>query len=489
MKTTKKIVALVIAMMIVSAMAISAFAVSITINPPANTGNTSSGTQTDSTQYTWYRIFEADIEKDPSGTVAGGQTGGSVAYYVDTQAKATAIESTQLFNVVKVDGEDKWYVELKSSSTNAQTIADAFAKMTKTAFDHGTQSRSGTTSPVVITGLDEGYYYIESTLGNKVIIATLTDVEVTEKNSYPGGDKEITNSADEHMEIGKDITYTLTVSLPASANDKLTLTDTLSKGLTFKGFSGTIPYSGTPSDIQNGTSGSTYFTIDWTADQIKAITSGTTNPTEIKIYVIATVNKDALIDTGIPNTLDLDYGNYYKAVPKKVETETTKATFDKIDGAATSGTSGSSGSKVHLTGAEFVLVRNSTDTSGSAIKLIEVEKGKTYRIADATEQSGTTSGTVVITTNGNTVTINGLDVDQRYYLLEIKAPTGYNLLQGAVELTKSGTTTFAHQDIKNNKGQVLPSTGGMGTTILYIAGAILVLGAGILLVTKRRANY
>ena len=58
----------------------------------------------------------------------------------------------------------------------------------------------------------------------------------------------------------------------------------------------------------------------------------------------------------------------------------------------------------------------------------------------------------------------------------------------AYEITFSTEGSEAAEDIQNNKGSVLPSTGGIGTTIFYIIGAVLVLGAGVLLVTRRRMN-
>ena len=461
----KKIGALAIALVVVAAMAVTAFAAStpsITIYTPANSG----AALTDTTEYTWYRIFEADIEEDPSGSPE--QSGGKVAYYVDTAAKATEIVGTDLFNVVRVGETDKWYVELKDESTTAQDIVAAFGAMDLTKFPSGDFNQSTPGGKAESGEVAPGYYYITSTLGSEIVLQTLTEVEIYEKNTYITDDKTI-DEADKNAEIGKDVTYTLTVNVPASANDVIVLTDTLSKGLTFKEFSGTIPFDGVASTPAAAGSGSTAFTITWSADKVKAMTSGSTAQT-LTIYVIATVNEEAAIDTGIPNTLDLTYGNNYQAVPSIVETKTTNFDFDKVDGASGS---------IKLTGAEFMLTRDGT--SGTAIPLVEVDPGKTYRIATANDSTTTK----VILTNGNTVTVNGLDADETYKLLETKAPTGYNKLDAPLTVEKSGTV-FAHMDVENNKGTVLPSTGGMGTTILYIAGAILVLGAGILLVTKRR---
>ncbi|MBQ8076486.1 MAG: LPXTG cell wall anchor domain-containing protein, partial [Oscillospiraceae bacterium] len=94
-----------------------------------------------------------------------------------------------------------------------------------------------------------------------------------------------------------------------------------------------------------------------------------------------------------------------------------------------------------------------------------------------------------IITNGNTVTINGLDGDLTYQLTETEAPTGYNKMNpDTVDVPPNGSKTFDAQNVENNKGTQLPSTGGIGTTIFYIVGAVLVIGAGVVLVTRRRMN-
>ena len=59
---------------------------------------------------------------------------------------------------------------------------------------------------------------------------------------------------------------------------------------------------------------------------------------------------------------------------------------------------------------------------------------------------------------------------------------------GSLEFTSSTSAGSLTTDVVNKKGSVLPSTGGMGTTILYVVGTILVLAAGILLVTKKRMD-
>lgn len=82
-----------------------------------------------------------------------------------------------------------------------------------------------------------------------------------------------------------------------------------------------------------------------------------------------------------------------------------------------------------------------------------------------------------------------------YYLKETKAPKGYNLLKDAIAITidTNGKITInegevTQVDVQNNAGSLLPSTGGMGTTIFYIAGALLVLISGVVLIAKKRTD-
>ena len=111
--------------------------------------------------------------------------------------------------------------------------------------------------------------------------------------------------------------------------------------------------------------------------------------------------------------------------------------------------------------------------------------------------------TVLKTDDNGQFAVSGLD-EGSYFLIEVTAPAGYNKLDAEQPVTitstvtsdgatldnalTSGTNGSTHIDVTNNQGSVLPSTGGIGTTIFYVIGAILVLGAGILLVTRRRMN-
>jgi LPXTG-motif cell wall-anchored protein len=144
----------------------------------------------------------------------------------------------------------------------------------------------------------------------------------------------------------------------------------------------------------------------------------------------------------------------------------------------------------YLDGAEFVLV----DSDGTTeIPVLYNTEGQ-YYYPKASEAE--TAVNIVSVKNGTGVVIRGLD-NQTYYLKEVTAPTGYNPLTELVELTVEQDTTGNKQividekskvKIANNAGTVLPSTGGMGTTLFYVIGSILVIGAGVLLVVRRRMN-
>ena len=99
--------------------------------------------------------------------------------------------------------------------------------------------------------------------------------------------------------------------------------------------------------------------------------------------------------------------------------------------------------------------------------------------------------TVKTTDSSGAASFDGI-ANGTYYLEEIEAPAGYNQLKEPVQVTVSGGDTVAEltvtQPVANSTGTELPSTGGMGTTLFYTLGAILVLGAGVLLVTKKRMS-
>ena len=142
-----------------------------------------------------------------------------------------------------------------------------------------------------------------------------------------------------------------------------------------------------------------------------------------------------------------------------------------------------------LAGATFTL---SKSKDGSNPIVLVSEGNNVYRVA----KTGETGTVTEITTDATgRFTIKGLDADT-YYLTETKAPDGYNKLAGPVTIVigENGVvngTTEAPQGVNevkvlNQTGAELPSTGGIGTTIFYVAGGVLVIGAAALLIAKRK---
>ena len=153
-----------------------------------------------------------------------------------------------------------------------------------------------------------------------------------------------------------------------------------------------------------------------------------------------------------------------------------------------------------LAGAVFQLLDGTT-----VVNLVKVSDTE-YRVATTAEVAAYNSGTPAdftatstiandaVVSNFKTVatdkiTITGVDSDSdhTYSLVEVEAPAGYNKLDSAKSITVDSTNALV-SEIENNTGTVLPSTGGIGTTIFYVIGAILVIGAGVVLVSRRRMN-
>lgn len=153
-----------------------------------------------------------------------------------------------------------------------------------------------------------------------------------------------------------------------------------------------------------------------------------------------------------------------------------------------------------LEGAEFTLEKFVADEEGT----------ETY---NEVKGNWTSVGAAEVTEEGTKFTFKGLD-DGAYRLTETKTPDGYNTIEPIIftvtaeheiesdnpALTSlngnkvSGEITFTPNQgegsltatVVNQSGLELPETGGMGTKIFYLAGGILALGEGLLLVTRKR---
>ena len=207
MKTKKILSVLLVALMALAFSGLTAFAASITVTSQTPDGST------DNTVYTYYQILKANISED----------GEKVAYFVEDADQAAELTATGLFTVKEVVSGGYWTVELTGESSG-EDVAAALAAMDLTKF-----TVTGTMKADVKKDVDPGYYLVLSSLGTKLAVATTKDVTIEEKNAYPT----ITKSVDpETAAIGDEVTFTVTVKIPASAAEKdIVITDTADAGL------------------------------------------------------------------------------------------------------------------------------------------------------------------------------------------------------------------------------------------------------------------
>ena len=264
--------------------------------------------------------------------------------------------------------------------------------------------------------------------------------------------------------------------------------DTMSAGLTYTDVTG-VTLNGETVEASNytvvteGLTDGCTFEVSFTqafCDTLKA-------NDQIVISYTATVNENAVVaGEGNPNTSKVSYGDSSntKYTP---DSQTKTYTWD-VD--VFKYTMNGETEKA-LADAKFTL---SKSNDGSNPIALVSEGNNVYRVA----KTGETGTVTEITTDATgKFTIKGLDADT-YYLTETAAPAGYNKLAGPVTIVigENGVvngTTEAPQGVDevkvlNQSGTELPSTGGIGTTIFYVLGGVLAVGAVALLIAKRRTR-
>jgi len=378
-----------------------------------------------------------------------------------------------------------------------------------------------------IENLEAGYYLVQTTgvtetdsAYTKYIMIVVEDTEVKIKSSVPTVEKkvdDINDSNDTEVEIewqdsadydiGDAVPYKLTANLAdnveAYETYSIKFVDTLTAGLTYNA-DAVVKFGET--DVTE------HFTIALDAetnvltvscDDVKAF--GATNSSVIDVYYTATLNENAVIGAaGNPNTVYLEYSNNPNSTGEGDNDSTGRTPEDKV------------------TVFTFKVIVNKTDAenkplAGAGFTLYKKTPAGEY-VAIGEELKLDADG-IGLTTFEWT----GLDAGD-YKLEETTTPAGYNTID-AIEFTITATHdvesdnpqlltltgdvagvivaegeeaeaifNVAHTegtlttDVMNTTGATLPSTGGMGTTVIYIAGGALVLVAIIILVAKKRAG-
>ena len=471
MKKMSKIFALLVAIVMVVGMSVSAFAATIEVD----------GAYEDET-YSAYKLLEytSDTTVDPA----------AYSYYLldaDYQgALGTALKAAG-FEFTQSADKTQWFVnnadELTDGAAIAKSLYESIDDWKSAALATATETGSAE-GKVTFTDLPTGYWFVTSSLGSLCTLQSYDDEElVVEKNTMITDEKKVdTNS--ESLQVGDTATYTITLKDGKGTNLAATLTDTMSAGLT---------YNNDATVVANYADGAATLVKD--TDYTVAVTGGNGTATKVVYTFTAAVMTKLAENETIVVTYTATLNQYASLDGTETNTEVTSYseqdtpgnTVEVKDYNLTIQKKANSEDGDSLKGAQFALYRDNETTALSVVDItstIENPAANTvyYRVA----ASGETGTTVIDMTNAYDAVIYGLDGDSTYSIEETKAPDGYNKLEGKIAVAMGDANKV--QPVVNNAGSVLPSTGGIGTTIFYIIGAILVIGAGVVLVTRRRMN-
>ena len=366
-----------------------------------------------------------------------------------------------------------------------------------------------------ISVTDKGYYLVATSDGATpptfealAELTTAQDITIQDKN-----DNIFEKEADKvNVELGEDVNFTLTGKVPSNIadfnntnNTDKTFTyyvaDKMTEGLTFDPASVVVTVGGSPVTLTTITDaarqmkdadlyrvGLNGYTFELCLDLLKDDGTPRFDPDkEIKITYSAKVNEKAVTKLS-NNKATLTYSDnpndttsFGQQTPD-VDLYSSRILIDKYE----------TGQESHkLENAKFVL---SNEAGTAYYKLNTATKAVEWvpDVADAT----------VFTTDANgAAEIKGLK-DGKYKLIETEAPSGYTKIADPVEVKIDGSsaTTVGYNDaqivtaltntasIANTPGSLLPSTGGIGTTIFYVLGGLLAAGAVIFLVSKKKAG-
>lgn len=498
MKHARKLASLLLALVMVFALATTAFAQDVTLTNGEGSITISNAAKGET--YTIYKLFDATVSADGSSIAYTGTVPASLSTYF-TADKNGYISATPAAK----EGENM----CEGLKTALKTWAET-ATPTKTAESDG--------SALNFNGLAYGYYVVTTTQGQQLISvdSTMKDVTIVDKNSSTPNDLHKT-AANKDVSIGDTVTYTVSfktsnyygAGTEAKEIVSYTIEDTLPDFLSNVTVTRIIvdnDGNDTTTDDQDDVTApftNKKIVIDW-YDEGKSQFKYNNGATVTITYTAKVTDKAVIDGNGNTNKVTVTWTTKGSDQPdpnKKIDTEETIFTYaialKKVNNEGKA-----------LSGAIFEFpfyVKSTPDANGAYIYAgIDSAEGLTKQIT---------------TPPDGVIVVKGVKTGS-YDIKEIKAPDGYNRLTTSVivNATKTSETTTSktvYLDengdptdeitetvvkvelaniaatavvVVNKAGTELPSTGGMGTTVFYVLGAVLVLGAVVLLVTKKRMS-
>ena len=491
MKYMKKLITLLAVLTLALAMAVPAFAASGTAS---STGTITIDNAVTGTTYKAYRIFDLesyDTNKDVYSYKLNTNWKDFPAY--STTIDSNTVSAADFFSVNSA-GYIEWKDAKKDAGADFAKLAKAFAVEKSIACD-GT--KTATDATVTFTDLTLGYYLVDTSLGSLCSLnTTAPSVTIKEKNSDTTIEKKIVINGDEKVDsnsagIGDTVNFSITITVKDGAPKNYVLHDKLS-GLTFDPDSlevkvGTTKLiANTDYTLETNPTDGDSFDVNFTNGKLQ------TNDVVVVTYSATVATDAAIAGAGNTNKAKLEYNGKH-STEEETTTYVWKLNVHKyaLD---------SKNKEVTLSGAKFVLYRMDGDTK-------EYAKLTNNKIDGWVTDKG--DATTLETNGAGDILIEGLNVGT-YYLEETEAPVGYNKLTEPIEVKITATSdatgvsetveyrnqndstytpaTDATVKVLNKAGTQLPSTGGIGTTLFYVIGGVLMVVAAVLLVTKKRMN-